>query len=771
VAKDAAKSKSQSISVKSPPQQSAAGVDLNTTITCLEKSELKYSKETLTNFDPNDRNNSNSSSRAIAAAIAAATTPKSTLLDDSITFDVSSIDILSDDANNTTLNTTTANALNYSYSPSTTSLADISTNSIQQQSQQNQSSSNQAGGTKNTQFNQKLKNLRRSFNSKTSTSIGKHATDGSPPNNETSGKSTLVGTSSSTNLDKSVITSLSYMTGSSCFQSGGGDSHHHNHHQSDLESYSLSSSSVTTAVKQTTPTNGGTPGLIRKPSETNLLYIKNQIDLNVHHEKLKGGFLFFSSKKKIADQDLMLWTSQTIQKPLIKTNNKVIKKEACELFKLIQTYMGDRKQLALAQQTNDQPAAASAGSATPNSKLKSSKSAQITSLQKESASVVATADQQQMDAISLEIMTKGWQHPQLRDELYLQIVKQTTANLNKQSFLLGWQLMAICLSFFPPTQKLYPFLSEYILAHTLKEKKPPNDFDPETADDPETDVVVVVNVSSDKFNQNELEFLSKLARICLRRLERIQVTGAKKGLKSPSLDEIILSKSTILNPSLFGTTLEEIMSVQRRKFPNLTLPWVQKILSEAVLKLNGAKTEGIFRVPGDLDEVNNLKVKIDQLWCQQEGLLSGGGGGGGEDTANEVDDLDLIRNIQDPHLPASLLKLWYRELHEPLIPNEYYDECISGCDQADKCLQVIEKLPKINRQVFTYLIKFLKAFASSENVAVTKMDANNLSMVMAPNCLRCKSNDPKIIMENTKKEMLFIKTLIQHLDTTSSSTL
>jgi hypothetical protein len=127
-----------------------------------------------------------------------------------------------------------------------------------------------------------------------------------------------------------------------------------------------------------------------------------------------------------------------------------------------------------------------------------------------------------------------------------------------------------------------------------------------------------------------------------------------------------------------------------------------------------------------------------------------------------------MQSIQDPHLPASLLKLWYRELHEPLIPNEYYDECISYCDQPEKCLNVIQKLPKINRVVFTYLIKFLKVFAASENVAITKMDANNLSMVMAPNCLRCKSNDPKIIMENTKKEMQFIKTLIQHLDTNNS---
>lgn len=152
--------------------------------------------------------------------------------------------------------------------------------------------------------------------------------------------------------------------------------------------------------------------------------------------------------------------------------------------------------------------------------------------------------------------------------------------------------------------------------------------------------------------------------------------------------------------------------------------------------------------------MNNLKVKLDQLWCSEQVL-----------SEHDV-DIELMQSIQDPHLPASLLKLWYRELHEPLIPNEFYEECISNCDQADKCLHVINsKLPPINRLVFVYLIKFLKVFAAAENVAVTKMDANNLSMVMAPNCLRCKSNDPKTIMENTKKEMQFIKTMIQHLDT------
>lgn len=36
---------------------------------------------------------------------------------------------------------------------------------------------------------------------------------------------------------------------------------------------------------------------------------------------------------------------------------------------------------------------------------------------------------------------------------------------------------------------------------------------------------------------------------------------------------------------------------------------------------------------------------------------------------------------------------------------------------------------------------------------------------MAPNCLRCQSDDPRVIFENTRKEMSFLRMLIVHLDT------
>ena len=87
------------------------------------------------------------------------------------------------------------------------------------------------------------------------------------------------------------------------------------------------------------------------------------------------------------------------------------------------------------------------------------------------------------------------------------------------------------------------------------------------------------------------------------------------------------------------------------------------------------------RVPGDLDGVNALKVRCDQ-W--------------------------QLPSLEDAHLPASLLKLWYRELSEPLIPSVFYEQCILNCDTPETCIRLVNSLPDINRAVLTYLVRFLQ---------------------------------------------------------------
>uniref|UniRef100_A0A8D8VTW1 Rho GTPase-activating protein 39 n=1 Tax=Cacopsylla melanoneura TaxID=428564 RepID=A0A8D8VTW1_9HEMI len=385
-------------------------------------------------------------------------------------------------------------------------------------------------------------------------------------------------------------------------------------------------------------------------------------NLNIHK---KGIF-----RKNLSVKDMLSWSVDPISQPMTVLADKTLKKEARDLFKLVQIYMGDRK----------------------------------------------TKVGMSLNSVALEICTLGYTKPQLRDELYIQICKQTSENPKRESLRRGWELMAICLAFFPPSPNLQSYLDGYMNRH----RNPNYDF-PEVGKWP-------IHIQ-----------VSHYASIACKRLERGGM-GGKRQARKPSVDEIEQARLQIFRPSMFGGTLAEVMSLQRDKFPHHRLPWIQTTLSEQVLRLGGKQTEGIFRVSADMDEVNCLKIMLDQWKLPQEPLL-------------------------DAHTPASLLKLWYRELYEPLIPDSLYAECVTHCESPCIVLSLVDKLPELNKLVLCYLVHFLQMFAKQDVVQMTKMDANNLAMVMAPNCLRCTSSDPCVIFDNARKEMAFMRTLIQHLDT------
>uniref|UniRef100_H3CEB9 Rho-GAP domain-containing protein n=1 Tax=Tetraodon nigroviridis TaxID=99883 RepID=H3CEB9_TETNG len=206
--------------------------------------------------------------------------------------------------------------------------------------------------------------------------------------------------------------------------------------------------------------------------------------------------------------------------------------------------------------------------------------------------------------------------------------------------------------------------------------------------------------------------ISTYAKYCYRKLTKAALTGAKKGLQKPCLEEIKHARNAVFSPSMFGSSLEEVMALQKERYPDRQLPWVQTRLSEEVLGLNGDQTEGIFRVPGDIDEVNALKLQVDQ-WKIPTGL-------------------------EDPHIPASLLKLWYRELEEP-IPHEFYNECIEHYENPEAAVSVV--LGLINKSVLCYSHPL--SSSTLTNVSITKMDvATTWPWCMAPNCLRCQ-DDPQ----------------------------
>ena len=64
-----------------------------------------------------------------------------------------------------------------------------------------------------------------------------------------------------------------------------------------------------------------------------------------------------------------------------------------------------------------------------------------------------------------------------------------------------------------------------------------------------------------------------------------------------------------------------------------------------------------------------------------------------------------VGDCGDAHVAAALLKLWYRELHEPLIPHQLYDAAIEAHENPAQALALLHHLPHNNRLVLAYLIR------------------------------------------------------------------
>ncbi|XP_019848832.1 PREDICTED: rho GTPase-activating protein 39-like isoform X2 [Amphimedon queenslandica] len=386
--------------------------------------------------------------------------------------------------------------------------------------------------------------------------------------------------------------------------------------------------------------------------------VSMQADLGSFNELAQHKRGFFRRKVTIAN--MLSWTRDPIKQPMILTRDKELRKESLELFKLVLQAMGDKK-----------------------SKVKNP------------------------DALILEIMSRCWQKKGLRDELFVQLCRQTTANPKSESLRRGWELITVALHFFPPSVKFRGYLEGYLWKHvefSAEHKKVP---------------------------------VVTFAQYCHKRIEKMAQWGAKKGLKKPSMEEIQYAKTTPFTMSMFSNTLEEVMEIQEERFPGLNVPWVIIELCEAILRLRGPSTQGIFRIPGDIDEVNALKIHIEK--------------------GKSVPD-----SISDPHVPASLLKLWFRELEDPLIPENYYQSSIDNCDVPSNVLSLVDSLPSVNKRVLCYITEFLQKFTTKESSDLTKMGIDNIAMVWAPNFLRCPSDDHLLIFENTRKEMTFLRHLLKN---------
>ncbi|XP_067100548.1 rho GTPase-activating protein 44-like isoform X9 [Osmerus mordax] len=206
------------------------------------------------------------------------------------------------------------------------------------------------------------------------------------------------------------------------------------------------------------------------------------------------------------------------------------------------------------------------------------------------------------------------------------------------------------------------------------------------------------------------------------------------------LPQIKAQQETWVEKPCYGKPLEEHLALSGRDIAFPIEACVTMLLE------CGMQEEGLFRVAPSASKLKKLKASLD---C---GVM------------------DVPEYSADPHAIAGALKSYLRELPEPLMTFELYEEWIqaSNIPDQDKRLQALltacEQLPMANSNNFKYLIKFLAKL--NEYQDANKMTPGNIAIVLGPNLLwtHDEGNITEMMTTVSLQIVGIIEPIIQHAD-------
>ncbi|XP_005054856.1 PREDICTED: breakpoint cluster region protein isoform X2 [Ficedula albicollis] len=171
---------------------------------------------------------------------------------------------------------------------------------------------------------------------------------------------------------------------------------------------------------------------------------------------------------------------------------------------------------------------------------------------------------------------------------------------------------------------------------------------------------------------------------------------------------------------VFGVKIAIVTKRERSKVPYIVRQCVEEI------ERRGMEEVGIYRVSGVATDIQALKAAFD---------------------VNNK-DVSVMMSEMDVNAIAGTLKLYFRELPEPLFTDELYPNFAEGIALSDpvakeSCmLNLLLSLPEPNLVTFLFLLDHLKRVAERESV--NKMSLHNLATVFGPTLLRPSEKDSKI---------------------------
>ncbi|KAM6307936.1 rho GTPase-activating protein 9 [Podargus strigoides] len=193
-----------------------------------------------------------------------------------------------------------------------------------------------------------------------------------------------------------------------------------------------------------------------------------------------------------------------------------------------------------------------------------------------------------------------------------------------------------------------------------------------------------------------------------------------------------------------------------------TVPRFVRLCVEAVEE-RGLDVDGIYRVNGNLSIIQKLRFAVDR-----ERAVTSDGRYVFPEQRCQVERLSLADPAwSDVHVVTGALKLFLRELPEPLVPYRLFDPFIEAVklpdpqEQVERVAELVHSLPPPNYATLRFLLAHLCRVMEREDV--NRMSRQNLGIVFGPTLLRAQ-REPGSLAAGVGQQSQAVELLLAHFD-------
>ncbi|XP_030275536.1 rho GTPase-activating protein 15 isoform X6 [Sparus aurata] len=210
--------------------------------------------------------------------------------------------------------------------------------------------------------------------------------------------------------------------------------------------------------------------------------------------------------------------------------------------------------------------------------------------------------------------------------------------------------------------------------------------------------------------------------------KRVKTRLKKLILKRPPLQT--LQEKGLIKDQVFGCSLEMLCERERS-----TVPRFVKLCTEAVEK-RGLDTDGIYRVSGNLAVIQKLRFLVNH---ERAVTTDGRYMFPAELVQEEKLNLDQS-DWEDIHVITGALKLFFRELPEPLVPFGFFTDIVETVkmsdymDKVDRLKCLVLNMPPPNHDTLQFMCRHLRRVL--ERSDYNRMTTQNIGIVFGPTLMR-----------------------------------